>query len=305
MYNSTNLFRPKCKLPENVHVSGLISGIAVFSVVGLLNNLCIILVVWRNKAMHNPTNFLLANNAFSEFSYVIISTTVICLVTYIENTSQAFPRSEMKKIYSFLVRTTMFQLSVFVISAVTLALLARERYNALLHPMKINRRLSKRAVKTFISIIWIIAMAFSTSFTTLRPITDDKKNWYFLLGIVIVAGLMPLIVIAVCYGKIIHGIYVSRTIFSQISSATVSTQDIQDKKNIVKMLIANTLLFAVTRLPTILYSMKLLSLNAMNYGCLVYISIFGHISGFSQPLLLIIFSKNYRVNIRNMFTSST
>jgi hypothetical protein len=214
----------------------------VISAVGMFNNLLIILLVWRNKAMHNPTNFLLANNAFTEFIYLVVSTVMVSIVIYIENTSEAFTSSEIKEIYSFFVAIRVFIVSPFFITAVNLALLAIERYNALIHPMKIHRRLTKRAVKIVICLIWILAMLFSA------PVqVGSEKSWYFLLGTIVTSVAISLFIIVSCYGKIIYGIYISKTIFNDASSAT-NAQDVKDKKNIVKMLITNTLLFGVTRL---------------------------------------------------------
>ena len=288
-----------CKLPETVSVLGLIWACAVFSVIGMLNNLLIILVVWRNKTMHNPTNFLLANNAFTDFLYLISSTIMVSFVIYVDNTNEAFGISQMKKIYTLLVWLKTFIVGPLLISAVSLAVLAKERYNALVHPMKINRRLTKRAVKIVICLIWVLAMALSAPFC-FKALNRTSRR--YVLGTIILSGAISLFIIASCYGKIIYGIYVSKTIFGQISSA-IMAQDIKDKKNIVKMLLANTLLFTVTRTPTLGYSLRLLSREKMTYGCLIYVSLFGHFSAFCNPLICIFFSENYRSAVKKMLTS--
>ena len=304
MDNATkNYVGLQCKLPEAVSVFGLIWASVVISAVGMFNNLLIILLVWRNKAMHNPTNFLLANNAFTEFIYLVVSTVMVSIVIYIENTSEAFTSSEIKEIYSFFVAIRVFIVSPFFITAVNLALLAIERYNALIHPMKIHRRLTKRAVKIVICIIWILAMLFSAPFSVTVQV-GSEKSWYFLLGTIVTSVAISLFIIVSCYGKIIYGIYISKTIFNDASSAT-NAQDVKDKKNIVKMLITNTLLFGVTRLPSLGYALRLLCLKDMSYGCLMYISLLGHVSAFCHPLMFILFSQNYRSAVKKMFTSCT
>jgi G protein-coupled receptor 103 len=224
---------------------------------------------------------------------------MVSIVIYIENTSEAFTSSEIKEIYSFFVAIRVFIVSPFFITAVNLALLAIERYNALIHPMKIHRRLTKRAVKIVICLIWILAMLFSA------PVqVGSEKSWYFLLGTIVTSVAISLFIIVSCYGKIIYGIYISKTIFNDASSAT-NAQDVKDKKNIVKMLITNTLLFGVTRLPNLGYALRLLCLKDRSYGCLMYISLLGHVSAFCHPLMFILFSQNYRSAVKKMFTSCT
>ena len=288
-----------CKLPENVSALGLIGTCVVICVAGMLNNLLIIVVVWRNRTMHNPTNFLLSNDAFTEFVYITTSTIMICLIIYIENTPDAFETDELKRVYSFLNTIKALVLSPFYTSAITLAVLAIERYNALIHPMSIHRRLTKRAVKTVIALSWVVAIA--TTIPLFVPGILDTKRAY-LLGTTSFVGAVSHFIITVCYGRIIYGICISKTIFSEVSSATMA-QDIKDKKNVVKMLIANTLLFTVTRVPTMGYSVSLLSSDNKQYGCLIYVSLVGHISALCYPLILIFFSKNYRDNVKKMLGS--
>ena len=214
-----------------------------FSTATMLNNLIIVLVVWRNRTMHNPTNFLLSNNAFTEFVYITISTTVVCLLTYIENSAQVFETNEMKKIHNFFLPTTAFIVGPFLISAVNLAVLAIERYNALVHPINLHRRLTKWGVKIVIFSTWIVTIIAIVPLSVQGMGMTTKR--YYLLVTVVLVGAISLFTIAVGYGKIIYGICISKTIVLEISSATMA-QDIKDKKNVVKMLIANTLMFTVT-----------------------------------------------------------
>ena len=290
----------KCKLPANVSVIGVMGACVAFCAAAMLNNLLIILVVWRYRTMHNPTNFLLSNNAFTEFVYVTTSTTVVCLSIYIKDSGQVFETNELKKISYFFLSTKAFIVGPFFITAINLTVLAVERYNALVNPMNLHRRLTKRGVTIVIFSTWIVT-TIATVPISVQGMGMAAQRYYLLVTVVLV-GAISLITIAICYGKIIYGICISKTIFREISSATTA-QDIKDKKNVVKMLIANTLMFTVTRLPTMGYSMKLLSLERASYDCLLYVSLFGHMSAFCNPLMFILFSKNYRDNVKKMLSS--
>ena len=114
-------------------------------------------------------------------------------------------------------------------------------------------------------------------------------------------GSISLFTIGSCYGKITYGIYISKTILNQVCSAAVA-QDIKEKKSIVKMLMANTLLFAASRLPTLAYFLKVLYLQATEYSCLIYVGVFGYLSAFCHPLIIIFFIENYRTHVKRMFT---
>ena len=297
---TTNIQGGDCKLPRSVSVAGLILAIVAFSLVGMINNLLIILFVLRNKAMHNPTNYLLANNALTELFFLATSTAAVSVLIYIESIEESSNLSELKQLYSHIAPIQGFVISPFLISAFNLSLLAFERHNALVHPMKINRQLTKRAVKIVIAVTWILAVAFSSLYSA-RKLSWAKTHKY-VLGILIIFGAISLFTIASCYGKLIYGICISKTILNRVCSAVVA-QDIEDKKNIVKMLMANTLLFAVTRLPALAFSLKLLYLQDSDISCFKLVSLLGHFSAFCHPLMIMYFSENYRGHAKQMLTT--
>ena len=64
----------------------------------------------------------------------------------------------------FLAPIKVFVVSPFYIISVCWDLLAIERYNALVNPMKIHRRLTKRTMKIVIALTWILAIVFARRF---------------------------------------------------------------------------------------------------------------------------------------------
>ena len=89
---------------------------------------------------------------------------------------------------------------------------------------------------------------------------------------------------------------------AEILNYTVGMCIICGSVDIVKMLIANTLLFAATRLPTLAYFLKALYWQAAEYSFMIYIGVFGHLSAFCHPLIIIFFIENYRTHVKRMFT---
>ena len=299
-FRNNNSYTPNCKLPRFVPVVGLILAIVLFSVVGMINNLLIILVVLRKKAMHNPTNYLLANNAFAELVFVVMSTLSLSVFIYADSIAETSDLTRLKRLRSLVAPIKGFVVTPFFITAVNLALLATERHNALVHPMKIDRLLTKRTVKIVTGVTWILAIAFSALFSTTK--FTWAETWRYVLITFVIFGAISLFTIASCYGKIIYGIYVSKTILNQVCASTVA-QDIKDKRSIVKMLLSNTLLFAASRLPNLAYSLKMLHLQDLDFSCLSYLALLGHFSAFCHPLMIIFFSENYRGHVKQMLAT--
>lgn len=121
--NNTQNALYKC----DASIISLTMSYTMLALVRLTQNFLVVLMVWKNKPMRNPTNLLLTNIAVFELVYLLTSTpSFILLLRY-------------NKTITY-VQTKHFA-RLAIISIITLAVLAVERYNALVHPMKIQRRL--------------------------------------------------------------------------------------------------------------------------------------------------------------------
>ncbi|XP_028406091.1 QRFP-like peptide receptor [Dendronephthya gigantea] len=274
----------------------------IFVLVGLFNNCLVVLVVWRNKAMRNPTNLLLSNNAIAEIIFLLASgTDSVIHILGLQYFTFARPQSIMKARGWLVMIVTMSYLVVLM----SLALLAVERYNALCHPMKIHRRLAKRSGKIATIIMWSIAFIFVLIIT----IAVGCNGWYFnreslvfYCTVTASVSILSGFTIIYCYGAIIYGMYVSKTIFTQTCSVTV-TDDMKSKRKILRMLFSITLTFLATKLPMLIYTSIVLISNISNdeVKCLIILfETLAHVSSFLSPVIYIAFSSNYRDGAKDL-----
>ena len=252
---------------------------------GSSNNCLVALVVWKNKQMQNSTNLLLANSAIAEMLFLIGFGANFFLVHYMEARSLL----------------VVLVLASYLVTATNLALLSIERYNALCNPMKIRRRLGKRGAKFCILIMWSVAIILAIPVAA--NVMIEKGYIFFCL---ILAGFTAThgTTIIYCYGRIIYGIYISKTIFNQTCSATIS-ESLKAKKNVVKMVLSITLNFLVAKFPISAYA-GILLVTGTKYDskitCLVlFIETLGLVSAFINPIIYLVFNLNYRNGAKRLF----
>ena len=262
---------------------------------GVFNNCLVALVVWRTKQMQNSTNLLLANNAIAEVFYLIASGSDIIMLLLLK--VNVFPENtiKMRGPLSILI------IAPYLVAAANLALLSIERCNALCNPMKMQRSLGKRSTKFSMLTIWLVAIILTL------PVTVDTilgHGYNIDLNIVIYyccmcASLTTVVgcIIITCYGRIIYGIYISKTIFNQTCSATI-LEDMKAKKNVVKMLLSITFTFLIAKFPVAAYEGIILLIEPV-YNCQLHylafsIETLGHVSAFLNPVIYLVFNSNYR-----------
>uniref|UniRef100_A0A4W3KF44 Prolactin-releasing peptide receptor-like n=1 Tax=Callorhinchus milii TaxID=7868 RepID=A0A4W3KF44_CALMI len=120
-------------------------GLVVF--IGIFGNYLLIYVICKTKRMHNVTNFLLGNLAFSDM--LMCATCVPFTLAYVFE-----PRGWVYGRFMCYFVFLMQPLSVFV-SVFTLTVIAVDRYRAMVHPLR--RRLTVSACAYILSAIWFLA----------------------------------------------------------------------------------------------------------------------------------------------------
>ena len=273
---------------------------------GVLGNFLVVLVVCKTKRMQNPTNLLLSNNAIAEMLYLTVSGVYFTIFTLMVNTD-TFTRTHVVNILLTSGPLSMIAVAPFLVSMVNLALLSIERYNGLCNPMKIHRKLGKRSAKLCMIIMWITAIIL------VLPVTVSMINgrgimpyhfWIYHCSTCAVTSAIAGCIIVYCYGRIIHGIYVSKTIFKQTCSASLS-DDIKAKRKIVKLLLSITITFIVMKLPNAAYTavFLFLTLNRQTECVVVALETLGHFSAFLNPIIYLVFCSNYRQGTMKLFKS--
>ena len=301
MTNTTNTtvdFWTICREPNLVH--SLIAVNTLLVVVGIFSNCLVAAVVWKVKLMQNPTNLLLSNNAIAEAIFLVISGTDLVMQLLAKD---IFTLSEV--LLYFEVRGPFYGVTVasFFVASINIALLAIERFNALCYPLKIRRRLGKRSTKCCIATMWLVMTILMLPLTVGviqgQGFVDVKLFIYYCT----LNGTIPAFTgftIIYCYGRIIYGMYITKSIFNPTCSTNIS-EDHKAKRNIVKMLLSITFTFVITKFPLAVQTTLVL------FGkdnCLVnykFAATLAHLSAFLNPLIYLVFSSNYRKEARKLF----
>ena len=230
MTNTTNTtvdFWTICREPNLVH--SLIAVNTLLVVVGIFSNCLVAAVVWKVKLMQNPTNLLLSNNAIAEAIFLVISGTDLVMQLLAKD---IFTLSEV--LLYFEVRGPFCGVTVasFFVASINIALLAIERFNALCYPLKIRRRLGKRSTKCCIATMWLVMTILMLPLTVGviqgQGFVDVKLFIYYCT----LNGTIPAFTgftIIYCYGRIIYGMYITKSIFNPTCSTNISEDHIYSK----------------------------------------------------------------------------
>ena len=128
-----------------------------FYISGLIGNVLVIRIVHKTREMHTPTNYLLASMAVSDvFTIMIIAARRF-----------AFSQHVLDENFGHLVCNASTLITTFItifaiVSSITLTVLAVERYNAMLKPLRTGLRLSEDSIKKAIALIWVTSVFFKS-----------------------------------------------------------------------------------------------------------------------------------------------
>ena len=123
-----------------------------FYISGLIGNVLVIRIVHKTREMHTPTNYLLASMAVSDvFTIMMFAALKFALSQHV-----------LDENFGHLVCKAWALITTFaIVSSITLTVLAVERYNALLKPLRTGLRLSEDNIKKAIALIWVTSVFVS------------------------------------------------------------------------------------------------------------------------------------------------
>jgi len=224
-------------------------------IVGLMGNSLVITVVKMFRSMRTTTNYLLVNVACAD-----ITTLVLTAILYIimQGKGPVHSRALASFLCKFIYNNTISIITLLV-TALTLTVLALERYNALVKPMIISRRLTISKIAYVITGIWLVAIALMIPlFATLdydldkRSCTHGDADYEMMIYIdclIVILTLVPFTLIAFCYTQIIYGMYFKKAAYrSKIERGHVH-EETKEKRRLVTLLILLTVVFFIAFIP--------------------------------------------------------
>lgn len=226
--------------------------ITIIIIIGLVGNSFVITIVAMINSMKTTTNYLLVNVAIADFLTLLFSAIHMILFRTV-----FFGNSFLCKIIA---PNTVSNVALLATSF-TLTVLAIERYNALVKPMLISRRLTQENVIYVIMVIWVISIAMNLPFLihmdydpVIQNCSPGAHHKVLLIsngGIVFAMMIIPFVIIALSYSQIISGLYFRNTIFSsnQAVNPGLSRDDLVAKRKLVKLLVTITIVFFIAFVP--------------------------------------------------------
>jgi len=224
-------------------------------IVGFMGNSLVIIVVNLFQSMRTTTNYLLVNVACADVTTLLF--TAMLNVIMRKNglvTSKALSSFLCKFIY-----TNTVAIITLLVTALTLTVLAVERYHALVKPLILSRRLTISKMVYVITGIWLAAIVMVTPlFATLdydpnrRSCSHGDADYEMMIYIdclIVILTFVPFAVIAFCYTQIIYGMYYKNTICGTKSERSDTREEAREKRKLVTLLILLTIVFFLAFVP--------------------------------------------------------
>ena len=285
---------------------------------GAIGNVIIIIIVRMTPSMHTATNYLLMNLAVAD-----LLTLLLCPGLYdfaLTNVHlQGFSGDLICKLFA---GNAVVPITINV-TVLTVCTIAVERYLALVKPFQ-NVRLSKDSVGYVIALLWFLALLSCipdlldnthvktvSKYPCKRPWSLDEYFLHkpFIIFTSVCFGFVSSIVLLFCYFEIIRGLYFTKTICSK----SIDTKpERRAKKQLARLLIWLTVIFAACSLPFSIYFMFLTFVDVKfiqdNYDALYIIHrmvrFFLFLHSFCNPLLYALQSSNFRNGFKRICKSS-
>ncbi len=226
------------------------------TIVALFGNSLVCKVVINSRRMRTTVNLLIVNMAISDIlcALTIPAQWILCTEHLLDTFSNLYIACAMSKT---------IQVLSFYLSSLTFCAIAIDRYIVIHNPMK------TRSPRFFITIVWIISLAFVTltavsvkiftySFDSdliIRcrvvlkfdyPFSSDSIRHIRVAGVLLTQYTLPVIISVSVYAKIVHTIW-NRNVGDMIDVQRNNLEVI--KKRTIKMLIIISLVFAICWFP--------------------------------------------------------
>ena len=191
-----------------------IVGLSVFVLMSLVGNTLVILTVLTNKPMQTTLNYLLVNLAVADMVFALS-----ILIRYLIMPFITIPKGQTGRfLCTFLAGGGIGWIGAAE-SILCLVYIAVERYRAITHPLRQRGRFTRRRLKIFVVVGWILALLISfpdffrvkNYHADLRLCIGDGKLDYAYISVqvnslvwLILAGIVPVSIMVYLYSRVVH-----------------------------------------------------------------------------------------------------
>lgn len=292
-------------------------------VIGIPTNCAIITIVRKTPSMHTTTNYLLLNLAVADLLTLMLcpgSYDYVLTKVHFDETTGDF----LCKVFAgnAVVPITMNA------AALTVSLIAVERYLALVKPFEIGLRLTKKRLPYVIALLWTFSLVScvpdwlsNTVDSNPHSIYPCKRPWRideyshhegFIMFTSISFGIVPTILVIFCYFELFRGFFITHTICAAAlqGSGNLALEQHRSKRQLFKLLLWIMLLFCVCTLPFFLFFIYLTAIDKETVANNRYRLLLIHrtvrflliANSFCNPLIYAFQSSNYRRGFKRIFS---
>ncbi|XP_015278828.1 PREDICTED: probable G-protein coupled receptor 83 [Gekko japonicus] len=286
----------------------LIVAYSVIICISLFGNLVVCHVVAKNKRMHSATSLFIVNLALADIMITILNTP-FTLVRFVSST--------------WVFGKLMCHISRFVqycsvhVSVLTLAAIALDRHQVIMHPLKPRMSIVKGGI--CIIIIWVMASCFSLPHAiyqkliwfpngnrTIRmaclpsfPPPTDLFWKYLDLTTFVLLYLLPLLVISITYAMVAKKLWMRNAIGDVTMEQYYAHQ--RKKRMTLKMLMVVVMVFAVCWFPLNCY-LVLMSSKAIHSNNALYFAFhwFAMSSTCYNPFIYCWLNESFRSELKSL-----
>ncbi|XP_078374772.1 neuromedin-U receptor 2-like [Oculina patagonica] len=219
----------------------------------LVGNLLVCLAVLRNKILQTPVNYLLMNLAIADLMIVISFTP-----RHILEGLYHHPRGLVGEILCKTITSDTFTWVGGVASAISLVVMAYERYTAITSPFGRRSTFNCRKLKIVVVLCWVVAELFNIPLFYVRRLNRERgfceSHWpsvSLALGNnfawLILIGIIPFCFMVFCYGKVIK--HLRREV---VPGQQLSVSVMKSRKKVTKMLMTVTAIYGVCWIPNLI-----------------------------------------------------
>ena len=278
-------------------------------VTALVGNGFVGFIVYKTRQMRTTTNYLIVNMSASDAVFALVTMPLTVKFIYAgENLfSSGFLAEVNCKLVSFL------QSSAVSISALSLTIIALDRFFAIMMPLKTV--ITKRLTRTIIAAIWMISFVLNSPVLYANTVSTDKKTgdvycaeiWEPLLDtkkaskaytvfLFVSLYLLPIVTMALLYTAVVYELWRGSKAIEHRNK--VSYQQIhRANKKVLLMFVTVVILFAMFWLPVYIYQFNNYFGDdpcALPHAVIITGYTFAHATSAINPFIYCIFSENYR-----------
>ena len=218
--------------------------------VGIAGNTSVLFIIKRTQSLQTAQNYLLANLAAADVtSLLFCSFSLIPMV-------KVLPDGAVGTVLCMFFVGFNVPLTATVVSVLTLTILAIERYNAVVRPLRMLQ-LTKETVRYAIIGTWMASVALNTPlfvYTNYKFKTAACRQTYsnnaeiiHIIFYLIFVFTLPFIIISFCYSKLVKSLNHRSTVTP--NSNIPDKELLRQRKQLLKMSLTVTLVFGACVLP--------------------------------------------------------